>query len=168
MHETAKIEEAEHVLKLMRQTELDSGAFRHDLSAFLNSARSVLQFAHKEAKPKPGGQAWYDSQMASSLVCQFFKEERDRNIHEKPTHPKAVVTTKLGSNVKFTNAGKFEVHREGQVIQGGDIKDPPQDKLQPENVPSVNAHFLFDDWKGPEDVITLCELCVQQPLVLIP
>jgi hypothetical protein len=122
---------------------LRSAAFRHDLSAFLNSARSVLQFAHKEAKPKPGGQAWYDSQIASSLVCQFFKDERDRNIHEKPTHPKAVVSTKLGSNVKFMNAGKYEVHREGQVIQRGDIKDPPQDKLQPESAPvrQCTIHF---------------------------
>jgi hypothetical protein len=54
-----------------------------EVSAFMGAARSVLQYACKEATLKPGGQRWYDQAMANPLLC-FFRDLRDRGVHEMP------------------------------------------------------------------------------------
>ncbi len=50
MHEKDKIIEAEYFYSRMKQEQHDRDAFRHNLSAFLSAARSVLQYALKEAE----------------------------------------------------------------------------------------------------------------------
>jgi hypothetical protein len=48
-------------------------------------------------------------------------------------------------SIRSRDSGPDSAERYGNLVHG---------------LPS--AQFFFDDWKGPEDVITLCELCVQQ------
>ncbi len=50
MYEKDKIIEAEYFYSRMSQEQNDRDAFRHNLSAFLSAARSVLQYALKEAE----------------------------------------------------------------------------------------------------------------------
>jgi ABC-type transport system substrate-binding protein len=57
MNESQKIREAEYFLAQMDRERENAENFGHNLSAFLSSARSVLQYALEEAKPKPGGLA---------------------------------------------------------------------------------------------------------------
>ena len=64
MSESQKIREAEYFLAQMDRERENAEHFGHNLSAFLSSARSVLQYALEEAKPKPGGLAWYDGTMS--------------------------------------------------------------------------------------------------------
>jgi hypothetical protein len=56
------------------------------VSAFMGAARSVLQYACREAKLKPGGQLWYDQIMANPLLC-FCRDLRNSSIHEVPVKP---------------------------------------------------------------------------------
>ena len=58
--------------------------FTHNLSAFLASSRSVLQYTLLEAEKTNGGQKWYESYMLTSSILKFFKDKRDINIHTKP------------------------------------------------------------------------------------
>ncbi len=65
MYERDKIIEAEYFYTRMKQEQKDRDAFRYNLSAFLSAARSVLQYALKEAETRTGGQQWYDNQVSS-------------------------------------------------------------------------------------------------------
>jgi hypothetical protein len=67
---------------------------RHEVSAFLTAARTVLPYAHREAvgkparngKPaiagKPGGQQWYDDAITRDPVIAFLSDHRNTDIHE--------------------------------------------------------------------------------------
>ncbi len=55
LHEDRKLKEAWSYLVEMHARERDPSAFIHLLSGFLSAARSVAQYAHKEATGKAGG-----------------------------------------------------------------------------------------------------------------
>jgi hypothetical protein len=87
MREAEKIEEAEffyaHLVNVEKSRSANPDTFKFFLSAFLSAARSVLQYAHREAVGKPGGRGWYKGAV-SSVVLQYFKDKRDDNIHVEP------------------------------------------------------------------------------------
>lgn len=60
MNEQHKLTEALYFLSHLGPSSLDPQEYSFELSAFLTAARSVLQYARKEAITKPGGQEWYD------------------------------------------------------------------------------------------------------------
>jgi hypothetical protein len=86
MHEEYKLNEAQYFLKRMRAERDNRTAFRFELSAFLGATRSVLQYARKEAKGKPGGPGWYDRAVKAERLLAFFKDKRDTNIHTTPPY----------------------------------------------------------------------------------
>ena len=94
MHERSKLAEARHFLDRMHAEHGNPAAFTLELSAFMGAARSVLQYACREAQLKPGGQKWYDQTMANPLLC-FFRDLRDNNIHEVPAKPLTKITTEV-------------------------------------------------------------------------
>jgi hypothetical protein len=104
MHEARKLKEAWFFLVEMNTRERDPSAFIHLLSGFLSAARSVAQYAHKEATAKAGGQAWYDAEVAKRPLIGYFKTERDVNIHTKPVDPQAVWKAE-GSISMFVSGG---------------------------------------------------------------
>ncbi len=63
MREASKLGEAEYFLSEMARVYENHRLFQYNLSAFLSAARSVLQYACKEATSRPGGQAWYEKQV---------------------------------------------------------------------------------------------------------
>ncbi|MFO0719752.1 MAG: hypothetical protein U0319_03375 [Nitrospira sp.] len=72
---------------LLAENGIDSKTGAHPLmvhlSAFLSQARSVLQYAHKEAK-ETGQLAEYEQFINQSKIIKFFKRIRDCDIHEYP------------------------------------------------------------------------------------
>ncbi len=96
MHERSKLKEALHFLDRMHAEHRDPSAFAHELSAFLAAARSVLQYALKEATAKPGGEQWYFQAMANPLFT-FFKDLRDDSIHRVPVTPLTKMKLTRGS-----------------------------------------------------------------------
>ncbi len=84
MYESEKFDEAEYFLQQMANCQSDRLPHRYNLSAFLSAARSVLQFANKEATSKPGGQTWYDSQVTTNPIVIFFRKRRNLSTHTEP------------------------------------------------------------------------------------
>src|SRR5437867_2354586 len=101
MHERSKLAEARHFLNRMHTERGHPKGFTLELSAFMGAARSVLQYAGREAKLKPGGQQWYDQAMADPLLC-FFRDLRNNSIHEVPVRPVTKFTTEAA---EFLNIG---------------------------------------------------------------
>jgi hypothetical protein len=134
MHERSKLKEARDFLGRMDDERGNLPAFTRELSGFMTAARSVLQYACKEAKQKPGGQHWYDQAVAKDPLFGFFKDQRDTNIHVEPVNPVRKWTTEEASLLN--------------------ISDDDDDSLIPYSHTRTVEHYRFKDRPG-EDVCDL-------------
>ena len=73
MNERYKIGETKFFLARMEESLRDRDAFRYYLSAFLNAAQSVTQYAREESKSK-GGQQWYEKTIAGNVVLSYTSQ----------------------------------------------------------------------------------------------
>jgi hypothetical protein len=163
MKEDEKLREAKYFYSRMIEEQENRDAFKFNLSAFLSSARSVLQYALKEARRKTGGQQWYDNWMDSSCVLSFLGKKRNFNTHTAPIEPRTDVTITVHDMVHISDSVHIELKdKEGKVLETQDI----QEKAQPreETIPPVTSEsrHKFQDWSGNEDVIELCGKYIQE------
>jgi hypothetical protein len=159
MHEDRKLQEAWFYLSEMHTRERDPSAFIHLLSGFLSAARSVAQYAHKEATGKAGGQVWYGAEVNNRPLIGYFKTERDVNIHTKPVDPKAVWKV-VGSIPMFISGGadygvKF-LDEEGQPVEIEIKAAPPLPPPPPAQQDPVMVRYAFAD-RPNDNILTLCE-----------
>jgi hypothetical protein len=158
MFEHEKIREAEFFYALAwdeeRKINDNPDRFKWFLSAFLSAARSVLQYAHKEAAgesvPTPhtpcsstfrwekGGQLWYENAMKSP-VLQYFKEKRNVNIHAQPIEAIKEISLAIEESIWMDAMPPLP----GMV--GGPVTVTASDK------------YKFADWSGSEGILTLCD-----------
>jgi len=169
MYELDKIKEAEYFYKQMLDTQEDSGAFKCNLSAFLSAARSVLQFACKEAITKPKGQYWYDTCVSKKLIISFFKDKRDINIHREPVKTRKDITLSLTEalhlSVSMGPIRMVQKDKYGNIISESISEN--QSELEPRKVkkqvlPKVTYRYSFEDWVGSEDIPTLCQKYIDE------
>lgn len=154
MNEQAKIDEAERNLQKLSVRGNDRINFLDNLSAFLSSARSVLQYARKEAKTKSGGRGWYDAQVTVHAVVKFFKDERDRNIHERRVSADAHVNLDAGEQVSLSDSVVIAALRaDGTIETTESLSSSPSSPKQPAVI--VTREYFFPDWPGM-DIVTLC------------
>jgi hypothetical protein len=156
MHEQSKIDESKHFLAQMEQSQLDSTAFRFNVSAFLNASRSVLQYAYKEVDKSCPPKKWYEDSVSGDDVIKVLRDERNLNIHTKPTEPPGTFESALSSELCFQTGGTIENVRDGRVIQHTEFTDPPTSPKPPNEAASTTVKYFFDGWDGEEDVLTLC------------
>jgi hypothetical protein len=169
MYETEKLEEADYFLKQIVSAREDRKAHKHNLSAFLSAGRSVLQFANKEAAAKPGGQAWYDAYVIGNPVVKFFKDMRNENIHREPVSPMRENQVRIEDTLHFGDLENvvriFSDDSEIVIIRDG--KSVPRQQVSivaegtngpyPSKV-TLSAVYRFAEWKGTEDLPTLCSM----------
>lgn len=161
MHEQTKINEAIYFLGQMTLLVNDRAAFNFNLSALLAAARSALQYANKEARSRPGGQAWYKKQVAEKHIVKYFKDKRDISIHEAPVSPAARIgvsiteTLHLGESVCVTIR-----RRDGTIEEERPLSSSPTMSMpaETESIGTINTHeYFFSDWSGSENVLHLCQ-----------
>ncbi len=165
MHEHKKLEEAKYFYQQMSEHFDDREAFTHALSAFLSAARSVLQYALKEAKTKAGGQSWYDIHMNNSQVLTFFKDKRDTNIHQEPVRPSRhtdvafrdvlVLRDSFKAVLRDADGNIKQQRSSGPVEAGSEVQ-------RPRETASISHRWVFTDWSGTEDAMTLCQKYMEE------
>jgi len=163
MHERKKFKEAEYFYSKMIEEQEHREIFKNNLSAFLSSARSVLQYALLEAETKLGGKRWYDNYMSSSRVLKFFKCERDINIHEEPIRLFAYFKKIIEGILRLSGSLSLIVYdKEGNIKQkySSGKPDPTQKKPQTPIVKEIK--YKFNNWDGGEDVLMLCQSYLQE------
>lgn len=167
MNEHRKIAEARHFLQRLSKNTSTPTEFRFEVSAFLSSSRSALQYALDEAKTVNGGQGWFDCHSKAPAV-RYLKEKRDINIHVEP------VLLQLG--FMFSESISLScVSVSGTLTDVNGNPSPSvttHNNLATETAPhthtpaptpaSTSIFYRFNDWSGPEDVYTLCERYVVQ------
>jgi hypothetical protein len=154
MHEREKVLEAEFFLSLMEERASSASDLHHLLSAFLSAARSALQYALEEAKAR-GQQPWYDSAMNTSDILRFFKDKRDVNIHERPITLAKHVTVTDSAYVGISESVLVKIQRADGSTETREIASAPASALTAPRTSEVRVQFHFDDWQGPENVLTL-------------
>ena len=162
MYEESKLKEARYFYSRM-VSEIDNRQnFIFDLSAFLSAARSVLQYALEEAQNMPGGQQWYDNQMASSAVLKFFKDKRDISVHIQPIQVSQHTSIQLTELVHISESIHIKKFDQNGKLIGEYSSEPSQPSPVSDIPPIVNHRFTFPDWCGNEDVLELCDLYLKQ------
>jgi len=158
MHEQHKIDEARYFLGQLRALVNERNAFNYNLSAFLAAARSALQYAHKEVQNDPNGRAWYDGQISGKPVVRFFRDKRDISIHANPIKPSAKISVSVTDRLVLSDSFSATIHRKDGSTETVVSQPPPPTPPTPdENESTAEYEYVFQDWSGNEDVVTLCE-----------
>lgn len=162
MHEETKLAEANYFYSRMLLEAGDRDAFIFNLSAFLSSARSVLQYALKEAQTKTGGQQWYDEQIGASNVLSFFKDKRDINIHTEPVKAHQHTTVELKATLHLSSSLSIKVFDAQGNLKSEYNEQPKPAPKQSDSSPKITHRFTFPDWAGGEDIPALCQLYIDE------
>jgi hypothetical protein len=163
MHEQEKVNEAKYFYSRML-SEIDNREnFLFNLSAFLSSARSVLQYALKEARTRSGGQQWYDGHINASPTLSFFKDKRDINIHTQPIDIRQNINIEITDRLYISDSVSIRVtDKDGKVVSEHTSEPAPPPPREADIPPKVSNQFTFPDWPGPEDVPGLCRLYLDE------
>lgn len=162
MHENEKLDEAIYFHSRMLSERNDRNAFIYDLSAFLSSARSVLQYALKEARTKDGGQQWYENQIATSKVLSFFKDKRDINVHSEPVKAHKLGIIEFKDTLHLSATVSIKVFDPQGNLTSEYNEEPQPVPKQPNTAPKITERFIFPDWSGDEDILDLCQFYVDE------
>lgn len=156
MYEQTKIDEANYFLGRMNECLNNPKIFCFELSAFLSAARSILQYALKEAVAQSHGQAWYDSQVCGNAEIRFFKDKRDASIHVKPVAPTINVNVSVTEVVQISESISVKLtDRDERVIGESTISSPALSPIE-SLAPCVSYSYTFPDWPGTDDALALC------------
>ena len=158
MNEDGKLQEGAYFLRQMSSSLQEPQVFRFNLSAFLSAARSVAQFAWKEARTKSGGQTWYDAFVANDRLSGFFKSRRDSNVHDDIIHLDGHVDVFVRDAAHVSERSVVEkFDRDGNLIEvvEGEGSDSNLDAEWTTDYRFV-AHYRFAEWEGPEEIPELC------------
>jgi len=163
MYEQAKLAEAQYFYSRMLVELNDRERFTHNLSAFLSSARSVMQYALEEAEPKTGGQQWYDNHMAASPVLSFFRDKRDINIHTEPVKPVQHTNVALTTTIHLSGSVSItHLDANGNVLYQSPPETHEPELRTPGTPPVVTTRYRFADWAGSEDIVALSQMYLDE------
>jgi len=163
MNKKAKIKEAGYFLARMKDEQQNRENCEFNLSAFLSAARSVLQYAGKEATAKKGGQQWYDNWMSASPILKFFRSKRNINIHVEPIKPSAQFQATLTQKADISESIIIvRRDKDGKIISKYSSEAPKPKPEKPGTSVEMKVRYKFSDWPGDEDVLTLCDNYIQE------
>lgn len=151
-----KLTEAMYFLDSMRGNYDHSMKFRFYLSAFLASARSVLDYMHREYCKKPGYSPWekkylgkiYDGKFVDSDI-EFLNQKRVDNIHIKNVSTKGTYQRKVWFKPSIDEIK--ELRKQGKLV-------PQQEMFQGSD--ELVRRFFPD--KQDVDILDYCANVLQK------
>ncbi len=168
MNEKEKFKEAKYFYYQISKNKRNKENFLYNLSAFLTVARCIFQYSLEEAKSKNNGQIWYDNYISNDKILKFFKEKRNNNIHISPIKSRREVGLTTGGELKLTGSLSAKlIKANGNIINLGELKSPRNSLSESSTnkgnpLPKVRYKYLFTDWSGNEDVLTLCKIYLKK------
>jgi hypothetical protein len=164
MNERYKIREAKFFLARMEESVDDREAFRYYLSAFLTSARSVIQYAETESEATKAGRDWYKATVDQCKVAEFFRKKRNVNVHRgKPVRPSRDATVAPDGIGVVASVGSVVFFRDELVEEPSpQTKEEPPLPTPQENRTQTTVRDYFSDWPGPEDLFALSRRYIEE------
>ena len=115
-----------------------------------------------------GGLQWYNNYITTICILRFFKDKRDINIHTEPiqlqSHAKLEFseTLHLSDSISITHTDE-----DGNIKQQYSSNKPEQLLKEPQAPAVMQIKYKFNDWVNNDDVLTLCQLYIQELEILI-
>lgn len=163
MNELEKINEAEYFYGRIVDCQENRNEFKYNLSAFLTSTRSVLQYIHERSKLNSALGNWYNKKVSGNRVLKFFKCKRNINIHVKPINPNARIDAGISVEIPVPQISlKIEYSNGNENIKEHQLTNPDPPLKKKSEPPKVSYEYKFSDWSGNEDVITLCKMYLDE------
>lgn len=136
--------------------------FGYCLSAFLTAVRAPFQYVIGEIKKPPRNMAlsnWYDARVNASPVLQFFRDERNFEIHEEPRRPKAQVS----GQIPIQSGGAYGLPdtTTGEMPKMAVYNGSPVLITAAHNI-EWSYTFVSPTGAGDQDVLRLCETCIME------
>ncbi len=172
MYEPAKLKEAWYFLSEMHAKHDDPNAFVYLLSAFLSSARSVAQYACKEAEGQADSQAWYESQIEKEAHpnIALFKDQRDVNIHVSPVAPTKILNITVATTLHLSGSVDYRVSfvdGDGNPVTIASPRpEPAQPKPESDTSSTTDVRYEFDE-RPNENILDLCEAYLKELEALV-
>jgi hypothetical protein len=154
-----KLDEAKYFLEQIKSNIENDRALKHNLSAFLSSARSITFVLQNEYSDNPNFGTWYakkQEEMRNDNLLSFFVNKRNYVVKENsitPIKQRIITISDVGTAyesvtvMKKNPDGTEVVSQSTEQIAGAHIK--PKDT-------EVEVKWFFEDYPD-KDIITLCE-----------
>lgn len=169
MNESRKLLESKYFYERMMENLNDNKTkqFSFNLSAFLSSSRSILQYSYKKAEEKDMLNV-YQELVSSNEILSFFKDKRNINIHEKPVNPntKLTVNDTISVSVSVERIKWVKYDKNGNVIEENESfnreENKPKFKKTKRDSNGAKIEYIFGDWEGNEDILTLTKKYIKE------
>ena len=151
-----KLDEAEYFRRGMDRVANCPTSFRHELSAFLSAARTVMQYLTKECE-KEGCLRWYEDKMDDQMF-KFFRCLRNMNIHDHPIRPREDVTLKQNERLGVSDELLIKrTDKNGNPSQAEKVAGT-RSRAQEPTESERTVKYSFVDWPcDQKDVQKLCD-----------
>ncbi|SFL99378.1 hypothetical protein [Halanaerobium salsuginis] len=169
MKEERKLSEAKYFYKGMVESlkQHNSEQFSYNLSAFLSSSRSILQYSYKKAKGINMLNV-YEELVSDNPILSFFKDKRNVNIHERPINHITGITVSdtisVSASIESIKWVKYDEN--GNVIEEKESfnkkKKKPSDISSKKDKDDAKVEYIFKDWTGDEDIIELSQKYINE------
>lgn len=154
-----KVEEAAINLALAKREHRDPRLVQAHFSAFLTSARSVIQYV-SHACEKSNKSRWYHQQIRRFKTFEFFKKLRNTNVHEAIVIPGCRLRVSQPAFTRAIGVLSMEM-RDSQ----GNVIDSHREPVQwhvPNEAPSVEVTYQLQYRGQPVELFALCERYLDQ------
>lgn len=151
-----KLNGAKYFLEELERVFSDVNQFRHELTAFLATIRSITLIMQEEFSGKPGFSAWYDqkqSEMKNSSILKYLHRLRNISLHERPVlqYPFGVAEQTTDgelTNIVLSGTGS-------NLVVNSHFMDSLKTRLT-----SRVKYYFSDIADKDKDVITICQEAV--------
>jgi hypothetical protein len=155
-----QLDQAKYFFEQMKLNVKDQNAFKHNLGAFLSSARSVTFVLQKEYAEDERFQKWYSEKqedMRKDKLLRFFLDKRDYVIHESPIEPKGKVFITVYDTLTASESVTVTLKKPNGTEQI--VYQTPEQETALSTKPretETGYQWFFEDC--PEkDILSLCE-----------
>ncbi|TXL67460.1 hypothetical protein FHP05_00090 [Cerasibacillus terrae] len=160
-----KIAESKYFFEKLESLEKEGQLleFTYNLSAFLSATRSISSYVQDKAKKKKEVQTVIDV-IEKDKIIRFLVKQRNYTVHRKQLKLSASANADLYSSITVNPKESIEVETYNINDEGDEIVQLTQVEpeyynvsyIQKDSSPTISYQFIFDEWKGSEDILYLC------------
>jgi len=159
-----KLDETKYFLEQMRLNIKDRRAFKHNLSAFLSSGRSVTFVLQNEYAENTKFREWYEKkkeEMKTDNLLNFFVNKRNYVIKEGPVELRGKIFLEVHDAITISESVTVIKKRPDGTEEIVHQTEPEiKARAKPKEIKS-SYQLFFEDYPD-KDILTLCEEYVER------
>jgi hypothetical protein len=169
METSEKLGEAKYFLEQMRLNLKDRKAFKHNLGAFLSSARSVTFVLQNEHAGNPKFEEWYEkkqTEMKNDKLLDFFIKKRNYVVKEGPAKVRANILIEVRDTITISDSVTIIIKRRDGTEEVVQPKEPERKARKETEEVESEYRWFFEDYPA-KDILTLCEEYIKRLTELV-